>query len=257
MIAALQTQPLTQPTLRQLMSSKYSRLDRFISQKTLIKRKNIRLLLAQKRIQVDGKIALDTQQLIGPFNQVIFDHEILQQHSAQYWMMNKPTGVVSATKDQKHLSVIDLLGDECAADLHIVGRLDLNSSGLILLTNDGNWSSALTRPENKVPKRYLVDLANKISAEYIEAFSNGMYFSYEDITTLPAKLSIIADRRAEVELFEGKYHQIKRMFGRFRNPVLALHRLSIGELQLDPQLPLGQYRALSAVEIQSFSASDC
>ena len=238
------------------MSSKFSRLDRFISQKTLIKRKDIRLLLAQKRIQVDGKIALDTHQLIGPFNQVVFDQKILQQHCAQYWMMNKPTGVVSATKDPKHQCLTDLLSVDCAADLHIVGRLDLNSSGLILLTNDGSWSSAITRPEHKIAKRYLVDLANKISTDYIEAFANGMYFAYEDITTLPAKLSIIADRRAEVELFEGKYHQIKRMFGRFRNPVLALHRISIGELQLSSELQPGQYRALSDAEIQSFSTPD-
>jgi len=238
------------------MSSKFSRLDRFISQKTLIKRKDIRLLLAQKRIQVDGQIALDTHQLVGPFNQIILDHKVLQQRRAQYWMLNKPIGVVSATKDEKHTTVIDLLDSDCASDLHIVGRLDLNSSGLILLTNDGSWSSALTRPEKKIPKRYLVDLANKISEDYIQAFANGMYFAYEDIITLPAKLSIITDKRAEVELLEGKYHQIKRMFGRFRNPVLALHRTSIGELHLSPELQPGQYRALSYAEIQCISNFD-
>ncbi|MCJ8340393.1 MAG: pseudouridine synthase [Pseudomonadales bacterium] len=238
------------------MSSKFSRLDRFISQKTLIKRKDVRLMLAQKRIQVDGKIALDTQQLIGPFNQVVLDHKLLQQCCAQYWMMNKPVGVVSATKDKIHKTVIELLNPDCATDLHIVGRLDLNSSGLILLTNDGSWSSALTKPANKVPKRYRVDLAEELSADYITAFANGMYFGYENITTLPATLTIIGDRRAEVELFEGKYHQIKRMFGRFRNPVLALHRTSIGELQLCPALQPGQYRALSASEVASLTFTD-
>jgi 16S rRNA pseudouridine516 synthase len=164
-------------------------------------------------------------------------------------MLHKPIGVVSATKDTQHQTVIDLL--DCAArhELHIAGRLDLNSSGLLLLTNDSRWSDALMSPTQKVDKVYRVTLANPLTAEYIAAFAEGMYFGFEDIMTQPAKLVILTDHVAEVTLKEGKYHQIKRMFGRFRNPVVGLHRLSIGDIVLDAALAPGESRALTAVEV--------
>ena len=165
-------------------------------------------------------------------------------------MMNKPIGVVSATKDEQHKTVMDLIDNENAADLHIVGRLDLNSSGLLLLTNDGDWSRSLMSPENKVAKVYEVTLEHTITDECIQAFADGMYFSYEDITTKPAHLEILSEHVAKVTLEEGRYHQIKRMFGRFRNPVLALHRVSIGEIKLDNGLAPGEYRALTHDEIK-------
>jgi 16S rRNA pseudouridine516 synthase len=134
-------------------------------------------------------------------------------------------------------------------DLHIVGRLDLHSSGLLLLTNDGDWSRALMSPENKVAKVYEVTVEHPINGECIQAFANGMYFSYEDIITKPAQLEKLSECVAKVTLEEGRYHQIKRMFGRFRNPVLALHRVSIGEIELDADLAPGEYRALRKNEV--------
>ena len=161
-------------------------------------------------------------------------------------MMNKPIGVVSATKDEQHKTVMDLLVEKNinTDDLHIVGRLDLHSSGLLLLTNDGDWSRALMSPEKKVAKVYEVTLENPITDECIQAFANGMYFSYEDITTKPAQLEKLSECVAKVTLEEGRYHQIKRMFGRFRNPVLALHRVSIGEIELDDGLAPGESRSI-------------
>jgi 16S rRNA pseudouridine516 synthase len=161
-------------------------------------------------------------------------------------MMNKPIGVVSATKDEQHKTVMDLLVEKNinTDDLHVVGRLDLNSSGLLLLTNDGDWSRALMSPEKKVAKVYEVTLENPITDECIQAFANGMYFSYEDITTKPAQLEKLSECVAKVTLEEGRYHQIKRMFGRFRNPVLALHRVSIGEIKLDTDLAPGECRSI-------------
>ena len=121
----------------------------------------------------------------------------------------------------------------------------------MLLTNDSRWSERLTLPEHKVSKRYIVHLKNKLDEAYVNAFAEGMYFSFEDITTKPAKLTIIADYQAEVELTEGRYHQIKRMFGRFRNPVLALHRSAVGDIVLDADLQPGQSRELTAKEVCS------
>ncbi len=231
------------------MQSKRSRLDRFISARIGINRRDVKLMLAKGRITVDGCIVNDCDQVIDEFSRVLLDDQILQSKTPRYIMMNKPVGVVSATKDEQHRTVIDLLEGRGAGDLHIVGRLDLNSSGLLLLTNDGRWSRHLMRPENKVPKRYCVTVAKPMTDDYIQAFDEGMYFDYEGITTRPARLEILSEHVAEVSLIEGRYHQIKRMFGRFRNPVLRLHRIAIGDLALDAALDSGESRNLTSEEV--------
>lgn len=239
------------------MALKTQRLDRFLSEYCGVNRKDVRLMLAQQRVTVDGELALDIAQKINTFSHIILDDKVIQQNSSHYIMLNKPIGVVCATKDDQHKTVIDLLKNTYSPavleDLHIVGRLDLNTSGLVLLTNDSRWSERLTLPESKVPKRYVVTLQNAISSDYVEAFAQGMYFSFEQITTKPAQLTILAENKAEVILTEGKYHQIKRMFGRFRNPVIALHRDAIGSLSLDNNLELGESRLLSESEVTSIT----
>lgn len=233
------------------MQSTRTRLDRFMSQQLGIKRQAIRPILAQGRILVDGCVACDVQQSIHQFSHVIFDQQVIQNHKPRYVMMHKPRGVVSATKDLKHKTVIDLLDKNEREKLHIAGRLDFNSSGLILLTNDGRWSRQLSSPANKIVKRYRVELEAPLDERYICAFAKGIYFDYEDITTQPAQLKIISRHVGEVSLIEGRYHQIKRMFGRFQNKVLQLHRLSIGKLALDPGLLPEQSRELQQREVAS------
>jgi 16S rRNA pseudouridine516 synthase len=237
------------------MESRFTRLDRFISVQTGINRKHVRLMLARGRVLVDGVQATDIQQPIGEFSRVLLDGQVLQANTPRYVMLHKPVGVVSATRDDEHRTVIDLLQADYRHSLHIAGRLDLNSSGLMLLTNDGRWSRGLSAPDSGVCKRYRVTLANPVGEEYIQAFADGMYFGYEDITTRPVGLRILGERLAEVTLTEGRYHQIKRMFGRFRNPVLALHRCAIGNLVLDAALAPGQSRELTAWEVASIGAS--
>ena len=233
------------------MALNKARLDRFLAQYCQISRKNVRLMLAQNRVFIDGIVAHNIDEIIDTFSLVTLDGKVIQENSAYYIMLNKPKGVVSATSDTKHQTVLDLLDYSFKHELHIVGRLDLNTSGLVLLTNDSRWSERLTLPDKKVTKRYIVTLQNPLSEEYIAAFAQGMYFAFEDLTTKPAKLTIISDYKAQVELIEGRYHQVKRMFGRFRNPVLALHRSSIGNLQLDGQLLEGQSRELTQSEINN------
>lgn len=233
--------------------SKRARLDRFISQQTDFSRRDVRQLLACGRIAVDGQPARAINQVINQFSCVAVDGQVLQHDTPVYLMMNKPDGVVSATRDEQHRTVIELLGDDNVQDLHVAGRLDLHSTGLLLLTNDGDWSRSLSAPEQRITKRYRVTLERPLTPEYITAFAEGMYFGYEGITTRPAALRILSDFEAEVELTEGRYHQIKRMFGRFRNPVLALHRFAIGDLELDAALAPGQSRALSTEEISAAS----
>lgn len=211
-------------------------------------------MLAQGRIKVDGRIASDIQTIIHQFTHVSFDEQELQAHQPTYVMMNKPCGVVSATKDAQHRTVIDLLQRENRNSLHICGRLDFNSTGLLLLTNDGRWSRQLSSPEERVRKLYRVELNTPITRHCIEAFATGMYFEYEKINTLPAKLSIISDHIAEIGLVEGRYHQIKRMFGRFNIKVLKLHRLAVGNVILDECLLPGQSRDLTAWEVNNIKS---
>lgn len=231
------------------MPSKNARLDRFIGHHCNCSRKAVRPLLAKGRVEVDGVISRDAQQIIGPFSHVTLDGQILQANTPRYIMLHKPAGVVSATRDKQHRTVMDLLPGRPCPDLHIAGRLDYHSTGLLLLSNDGSWSRRLSDPANRVVKRYRVTLEKPLGPEYVQAFAEGMYFAFENLTTRPAQLSIISDHIAEVGLEEGRYHQIKRMFGRFHNRVLSLHRTAIGNLQLDADLQPGESRHLSESEV--------
>jgi 16S rRNA pseudouridine516 synthase len=225
------------------------RLDRYLSSVLDINRKEVRLMLAQGRVEVDGDKATDIGQVITAFSQVRCDGQTTQANTARYLMLNKPAGVVSATSDDKHRTVIDLLDQPYRDQLHIAGRLDFNSTGLVLLTNDGQWSRQLSLPATKLEKRYRVTVEQPLSQDYVTAFEQGMYFSYEDITTRPAVLAILSEYEAEVGLTEGRYHQIKRMFGHFDNKVLSIHRLAVGKILLDTALAPGQSRELTAQEL--------
>ncbi len=231
------------------MQSKRSRLDRFLSSQLKIPRKETKPLLAQGLVSIDGVVVDDAQHFVEEFSQVKFKDQVLQNKTPYYLMLHKPLGVVSATKDEQHSTLIDLLDVPFKNELHIVGRLDINSTGLILLTNDGRWSRALMNPENKVSKSYQVKLEKPVSQKMVQAFLNGIYFKYEDITTKPAILKMLSEYVAEVTLSEGKYHQIKRMFGNFQNKVLEIHRFAIGKIVLDQNLNPGQSRLLSPTEI--------
>ncbi|MGQ7958562.1 pseudouridine synthase [Pseudomonas sp. SP16.1] len=228
------------------------RLDRFLSNFPRFSRQDSRQLISAGRLRVDGAIVRDPRFEVREFQRVQLDDELLQAgRSAQYWMLHKPVGVVSATCHDEHRTVLDLLDEADKRDLHLAGRLDLNTSGLLLITNDGRWSRRITQPQQRKPKVYLVGTEQAITEEYAEVFERGLYFAYEDLTTLPARLEVLGSHCARLTLYEGRYHQVKRMFGHFRNRVVTLHRESMGEIHLDPQLAPGQYRSLSAAEIAS------
>lgn len=236
--------------------AKRYRLDRFLSEKTGIKRGDFRQLIAQKRVLVDYQPATSPAQQIDYFSHVQFDDHALQQRQPIYLMLNKPAGIVSATSDAQHKTVLDLIDHPGKDELHIVGRLDRFSTGLLLLTNDSQWSQQLMQPEQYVAKHYQVTLEKPLDNRYIDAFATGFDFDYEGITTRPAKLEIISTNTADVVLHEGRYHQIKRMFGRFRNPVIALHRYAVGNLKLCSTLTAGEYRHLTAEEIHTIATTD-
>ncbi len=231
------------------MAAGTQRLDRFIAKKLAIGRKETRLMVAQKRLFIDGQLATGAEQIIDRFSIIELDGKTLQHNRPQYIMLNKPAGVVSATIDAKHKTVIDLLESDNKQQLHIAGRLDFNSTGLLLLTNDSRWSERLMQPDKKISKHYHVTVNQKLNNASKKIFADGIYFAYEDITTEPAQLNILSDFTAEVVLTEGKYHQIKRMFGHVSNKVTGLHRYQVGHIKLDKTLEPGQSRALRAEEI--------
>ena len=228
------------------------RLDRFLSNLPRFNRQDARQLISQGRIRLDGLECRDAQAEVREFSRVQLDDELLQDgKAARYFMLHKPVGVVSATHHPEHRTVLDLLDEPDKDDLHLAGRLDLNTSGLLLISNDGLWTRRLTLPGSKQPKVYRVQTEQPITDEYIEVFARGLYFAYEDLTTLPAELEILGSHSARLTLHEGRYHQVKRMFGHFQNKVIGLHRERIGPLNLG-DLPVGQYRALSDEEVAAF-----
>ena len=227
------------------------RADRFLSNLPRFNRQQVRLLIAQGRLAVDGQLVKDPRHEVNEFSQVRVDDEVLQPgRPPRYYMLHKPMGCVSATYDPEHRTVLDLLDVPAKQHLHIAGRLDFNTTGLMLMTDDGLWSRRLTQPTTRLSKRYYVETEQPIEAHYAQVFRQGLYFAYEDLVTLPAELEVLTRHSAYLDLLEGRYHQVKRMFGHFQNKVLRLHRLSMGPLRLDEHLAPGEYRALTAEEIQ-------
>lgn len=229
------------------------RLDRFLSNLPCYNRQQVRLLLAERRVRVDGTQVGDPRHEVREFSRIEVDDQLVQAGRAlRYFMLHKPAGCVSATVDPQHRTVLDLLDEPDKHDLHIAGRLDYNTTGLLLITNDGQWSRRLTQPQTKLPKVYYVETEHVIDEHYIEKFREGFYFAFEDLTTQPADLTILSQHSARLSIVEGRYHQVKRMFGFFDNKVIRLHREHMGPLQLDPSLLPGEYRALRPDEISAF-----
>ncbi|GAA5132932.1 pseudouridine synthase [Alloalcanivorax gelatiniphagus] len=228
------------------------RLDRFLARETDLGRRGVRLALAAGRVRVDGQPVGDGLYPVDGFSAVTLDGVSLRRGVPRYLMVHKPAGCVSATRDRHHPTVLDLIDEPepVKAGLHLAGRLDFNSTGLVLLTNDGRWSRRLTEPGSG-EKIYHVRTEDPIGEHYGEVFRRGLYFRYEDLTTLPAELEILGPREARVTLREGRYHHIKRLFGHFDNRVVALHRESVAGIRLDPALAPGGYRPLSDEELRT------
>jgi 16S rRNA pseudouridine516 synthase len=169
-------------------------------------------------------------------------------------MLHKPAGFLSATLDHTHTTVMELVAPELREDLHIAGRLDRASTGLLILTNDGRWSRQLTEPRIKIPKVYRVCTAYPISPDTPQRFAEGIWFEYEQLTTSPAQLDLLGPCEARVTIYEGRYHQVKRMFHAAGNRVTALHRERMGKIRLDDSLAPGQYRPLTPEEIDLMQA---
>lgn len=217
------------------------RLNRLVGKWAGAGKRRTREIFESRKVVLNGRVCEDGKTLIGRFDQVEVDNLVVQNEVPRYVMLHKPQGIVSATTDPEYRTVIDLIGEEWAGKLHLAGRLDRFTSGLVILTNDSGYSESLTAPSKKVGKRYLVEVDGEIGTEVVSTFKEGMWFAKEKVTTAPAVIKLLGKNKCRLTIFEGKHHQIKRMFAKFSLKVTKLHREAVGDLELPDELKEGQW----------------
>ena len=228
------------------------RLDKLLAGTGKWSRREVKALVRQGLVRVDGRLAASAEDKLDPAAAIItVAGETISLCRFTYVMLHKPAGVLTATEDRKQPTVLDLLPPELRRiGLAPVGRLDKDTEGLLLLTNDGELAHRLLSPKYHVEKRYLARVDGELSAADTEAFARGMTLG-DGLECLPAGLEVLPDRVCIVTLREGKFHQVKRMLAARGAPVLYLKRLSMGPLTLDDSLAAGAYRLLRAEEISA------
>lgn len=238
-----------------MLSNRYDlpmKLSRILSNQNGVSRKQANALIASSRVLVNGCACTDAARDVDRFASVLVDGRVIQAGDEPvYLMMHKPAGYLSATEDSQHPTALDLVDSCHKAGLHIAGRLDRASTGLLILTNDGSWSRQLTEPTVKLPKVYRVTTAYPVSPDTADRFAEGIWFRTEQLLTSPATLEMLNPTEVRLTIYEGRYHQVKRMFHAVGNRVVALHRERMGGIHLDPALAAGDYRALTLEERQS------
>ena len=231
------------------------RLDKLLANMGYGSRKEVKALLKQKAVRVDDEIVKDSSLHVDPAKQnvTVFGDRV-EYVEFIYLMMHKPQGVISATEDKYDRTVIDLLDP---LDQHFepfpVGRLDKDTEGLLLITNDGQLAHNLLSPKKHVPKWYYAKIDGNVTESDIETFKQGVTLD-DGYHTKPGELKILASgEQSEIELMiqEGKFHQVKRMFEAVGKKVTYLKRLSMGSLELDSELPIGEYRHLTEEELKA------
>ena len=226
------------------------RLDKFLVAMELGTRSEVKNIIKKGSITINGEICKNADYKFDEETCVVcFQGEPLVYKEFQYYMLNKPQGVVSATQDNHDKTVLDLLSDTRKKDLFPVGRLDKDTEGLLLLTNDGPLAHSLLSPKKHVDKTYLVGLRSPISEKDITQLENGVDIGEEKLT-LPAKVKVLDPLQIELTIHEGKFHQVKRMLQAVSNQVTYLKRISFGSLSLDSSLKPGEYRELTDEEVQ-------
>lgn len=228
------------------------RLDKYLCGATELTRSQAKRLLKQGEVTVNEQIIKDAAFKVQPQDQVCIEGEAISVRGQRYIMVHKPEGMVcSHIDDGGYPSVFNLLDEPKLDELKIVGRLDADTTGLVLLTSDGQWSHRITSPNSQCPKRYRVTLVHSIDDDAIDQLKQGVMLNGE---TDPVSGSVerISDNEIWLTISEGKYHQVKRMCAAVSNRVESLHRQQIGNLELDPILEEGEWRFLRDHEVSQF-----
>lgn len=230
------------------------RIDKYLSVALGVSRSEAKILLKSGKITADGKIISKPETKVSETAEVKNSDSVLKYKKYIYILMNKPEGILSASTDKKVKTVVDILPDNMKrAGLFPVGRLDKNTTGLLIITDDGDFGHKVTSPKSLIEKRYLAELDGEVKEEYISAFEKGIILA-DGEKCMSAGLEILSDNNAVVTIREGKYHQIKRMFGVLGLGVNKLKRLSIGKLTLPEDLAKGEVIELDDMQIQKIFA---
>lgn len=230
------------------------RVDKYLADMGVGTRTDVKKYIRQGRVQINGIVIKTPETKLDQEKQtVLFDGQPIVYETYEYYMLNKPAGVISATKDDREKTVIDLITDKKRKDLFPVGRLDKDTEGLLLITNDGDMAHRLLAPKKHVDKVYYAKIAGKVTDEDVKHFAEGLSIGDGDMAK-PSKLDIlVSDHISEIQLTiqEGQFHQVKRMFEAVGKRVIYLKRISMGTLKLDEHLSLGEYRPLTKEEIKN------
>ena len=222
------------------------RLDGFLSKNGFGSRKSVKKLILNSRVKVDNNVILDVGYKLNENNIITVDEKIIENISNVVLILNKPTNYISSLIDERYPSVINLIDEKYKRDLRLVGRLDYDTTGLLLLTDNGILNARLTSPKYHIEKIYQVKVNHLLKDELVEKFNQPNDIGRGEITR-PAKLKIIDNYNAEITITEGKYHEIKRLFGKYNYDVIALNRISFGPIKLN-DLEIGKYRKLKEEE---------
>lgn len=227
------------------------RIDKLLSNMGIGSRKEVKDYIKNGLVSINGKVVTKaTEKVNEESDKITFKNESIIYEKYIYIMLNKPQGVISASRGYTQKTVVDLLEDKYQnMGIFPAGRLDKDTEGLVLLTNDGILSHNLLSPKKGIVKKYYAKVDSKLEEKSIDDFKNGIYLKEDQYLTKPAKLEIISDFECFVYIEEGKYHQVKRMLANCGNNVIYLKRLSIGNLELDNSLGIGEYRPLTDKEL--------
>ena len=228
------------------------RLDKFITESLGLSRSQAGRIIRAGEVEINGQVSKNSASHISEGDVVLFDGQTLRLTGPRYLMLHKPEGYVCSNDDPDHPTVMLLLEEPALGKLHCAGRLDLDTTGLLLITDDGQWSHRITSPKHECAKTYRVWLADPVPESAIAEFARGVMLRSENEPTRPAELELVSDKEALLTIHEGRYHQVKRMFAAIGNKVERLHREQIGKLALDEQLEPGEYRFLTPEEVEWF-----
>jgi 16S rRNA pseudouridine516 synthase len=228
------------------------RLDRYLSHATGLSRTQSQQAIRRGEVSVAGRAVTDPGAPVSAADEVTYAGELVSVPGHRYLMLNKPAGYVCATRDASLPTVLALIEIPRKGDLHIAGRLDLDATGLVLVTDDGDWSHRVTAPRHEFPKTYLVSLAEPLSEAGAAQLERGVILQNEKRRCRPAQTERISETVIRITVTEGRYHQVKRMLAAVGNRVVALHRERIGAVALDARLAPGESRTLTEEEIESF-----
>lgn len=227
------------------------RLDKYLADMGLGTRSQVKDLIKKGKININGIVIKDSNLKVDSEKDVIyFEGNPIVYEEFEYYMLNKPAGVISASNDKREKTVVDLIESKKRDDLFPVGRLDKDTEGLLLICNDGELSHNLLSPKKHVDKTYYVELDMPLSADKAKEVCEGVYIE-AGVKSMPAKLEYIDSQRVHLTIHEGKFHQVKKMFHAVGCEVTYLKRMTMGPLKLDENLQPGEYRRLTEAELSA------